>query len=225
MQRVGLCIKTLKHFISLFKIYKLNLPRFFKESEPNLWNFDTNMVFQRLIAFLQRLQTIQWFFNTVLEFSKLEKVEIGGIKGRALSARVSGVFAEFQQCYATFASKSYDVLDPDDLSFMEDFQQFKQRIFEMDMKLSAILCQAFEDCSNLESMFKLIYIGGCLLERPFIKEEFSKNYVLLADMLESEAKLIEVYIYYLMLVLVCLQFICSGHLRSKCLIKGNMESL
>lgn len=192
MQRVGLCINTMKQFMSLFKIYKLNLGRFFKGREPRLWNFDAKMVFDRLEAFKERLQTIQWFFNTVLEFSKLEKVEIGGIKGRTLSSRVTTVYSEFQQCYSTFAGKSYDVLDPDDLSFLEDFQLFKQKIFEMDMKLSAILCQAFEDCANLESMFKLINIAGCLLERPFIKSEFSKKYLLIVDMLEHEAKLIEV---------------------------------
>ncbi|KAH1023596.1 hypothetical protein HUJ04_012770 [Dendroctonus ponderosae] len=191
MQRVGLCINTMKQFMSLFKIYKLNLARFFHGREPRLWNFDAKMVFERLDAFKERLQTIQWFFNTVLEFSKLEKVEIGGIKGRTLSSRVITVYSEFQQCYSTFAGKSYDVLDPDDLSFLEDFQLFKQKIFEMDMKLAAILCQAFEDCANLESMFKLINIAGCLLERPFIKSEFSKKFVLIVDMLEHEAKLIE----------------------------------
>ncbi|XP_066247509.1 dynein beta chain, ciliary [Euwallacea similis] len=189
--RVALCIRTLKQFMSLFKICKLNLPRFFKDREPKLWNFDTNMVFQRLTAFTERLQTIQWFFTTVMEFNKLEKVEIGGLKGRLLSARVSAVYAEFQQCYAIFAGKSYDALDPDDASFEGDFQQFKQRIFEMDMKLSAILCQAFEDCSNLEAIFKLINIAGCLLERPFIKDEFSKKFILLVAMLEDEAKMIE----------------------------------
>lgn len=193
MQRVELCIKTLKQFMSLFKIYKLNLPRFFKNRAPNLWNFDTNLVFQRFLAFSERLQTIQWFFNTVLEFSKLEKVEIGGIKGKILSSRVTVIFGEFQQCYSIFSGKSYDVLDPDDPSFLDDFQIFKQRIFEMDMKLAAILCQAFEDCSNLDSVFKLINISGCLLERPIVKLEFTKKYIQITDMLKEEARMVEVF--------------------------------
>jgi dynein heavy chain len=155
MQRVGLCIKTLKKFSTIFNTYKNNLGRFFKNREPKLWNFHPNMVFERFNAFLERLRTIQWFFNTVLEFSKLEKVEIGGIKGRNLSARVTVVFTEFQQCFSIFSGKSYDVLDPDDSSFISDFENFKKKIFEMDMKLAAILCQAFEDCSNLESIFKV----------------------------------------------------------------------
>lgn len=156
MQRVNLCINTLKQFINIFNIYKNNLHTFYNnERVPDLWNFHENIVFDRFNAFLQRLETIQWFFNTVLEFNKLEKVEIGGIKGRILSTRVTDVYNEFQQCFSVFSGKSYDVLDPSDPSFVVDFENFKKNISEMDMKLSAILCQAFEDCSNLESIFKV----------------------------------------------------------------------
>lgn len=159
MQRVQVSIKILKNFYSVFTTYKDNLGTLIKDREPEVWNFHPNTVFQRFFAFIERLNTIQWFFNTILEFSKLEKVEIGGLKGRILSAKVVGVFGEFQQCFSVFSGKSYDVLDPDDDSFMEDFENFKQKIFEMDLKLAAILCQAFEDCSNLESIFKVSFLG------------------------------------------------------------------
>lgn len=155
MQRVGSCIKVLKKFHIIFNQYRENIHRFFKEGPPKLWIFHPNVIFERLNAFLERLQTIQWFFNTVLEFSKLERVEIGGMKGRILSSRVTNVSSEFQQHLSLFSGKSYDVLDPDDASFIDDFELFKQKIFEMDLKLAAILCQAFEDCPNLESIFKV----------------------------------------------------------------------
>lgn len=155
MQRVSSCVKVLTRFQTIFNIYRDNLHRFFKEGETETWNFHPNVVFERYNAFLERLQIIKWFFNTVLEFSKLEKVEIGGMKGRILSNRVTSVSNEFQQHLSVFSSKSYDVLDPDDASFIGDFEQFKQRIFEMDLKLAAVLCQAFEDCSNLQSIFKV----------------------------------------------------------------------
>lgn len=87
---------------------------------------------------------------------KLEKIEIGGLKGRVLSARIRDVSAQFQQCFTVFGSKTYDVLDPDDESFVKDYEQFQNKIYEMDLKLAAVLCQAFEDCSNLDSIFKVI---------------------------------------------------------------------
>lgn len=155
MQRVNVCIKTFKEFSTIFEYYKNNLERIFSSNNPDPWNFNPNMVFERFNSFMERLDTIQWFFNTIMEFNKLEKIEIGGIKGRTLSSRIVGVFQEFQLCFSMFSGKSYDALDPDDKSFVVDFETFKQKIFEMDMKLAAILCQAFEDCSNLESIFKV----------------------------------------------------------------------
>lgn len=86
---------------------------------------------------------------------KLEKIEIGGLKGRILSARIRDISTQFQQCFSIFGSRTYDVLDPDDKSFINDYEQFQNSIHDMDLKLSAVLCQAFEDCSNLESMFKV----------------------------------------------------------------------
>lgn len=95
------------------------------------------------------------FFVTVVEFMKLEKVEIGGLRGRQLSASITAIYVEFNQCFTVFASKTYDALDPDDRAFIDDFDNFQKHIQELDIKLAAILCQAFDDCYNLESMFKV----------------------------------------------------------------------
>ena len=45
----------------------------------------------------------QEFFETSLEFQKLEKVEVGGIRGKALSAEVVVVFNQFNDYYGHFA--------------------------------------------------------------------------------------------------------------------------
>lgn len=89
------------------------------------------------------------------------------------------------------ASKPTDCLDPDDKSFNEDFLKFQDRILELDLKLAAILCQAFDDCHNLESAFKLISIVGTVLERPKIKEEFTHKYTQILFMLDEELAVCE----------------------------------
>lgn len=188
MQRLTLSQQILKHFRILFDEYKEKLEPFFTEESrpPIYWTFHPNAVFARFNAFIERLNTIQWFFCTVIEFLKLEKVEIGGLKGRQLSARITGIYIEFNQYFAAFASKTYDVLDPDDSTFTIDFADFQKRISELDMKLAAILCQAFDDCYNLESIFKLISIVGSVLDRPKIKEEFTNKYSDVLRMLDDE---------------------------------------
>jgi dynein heavy chain, axonemal len=186
MQRISQTIKILKYYRTIFDEYKESLAQFFGDRPVVQWTFHPNAVFERFDAFLDRLHTIQWFFYTVIEFLKLEKVEIGGLKGRILSGRITAVSLEFNQCFSSFASKSYDVLDPDDESFKEDFEKFQDRILELDMKLAAILCQAFDDSHNLESVFKLISIVGTVLERPKIKEEFTYKYQAILNMLDDE---------------------------------------
>ncbi|XP_061390860.1 dynein beta chain, ciliary isoform X1 [Musca vetustissima] len=194
MQRLTLSIEILKFFRALFDHYKEKIADYFKEPEerpPIHWTFHPNSVFKRYNAFLERLTTIQWFFFTVIEFLKLEKVEIGGLRGRQLSTRITAVYVEFNQYFTAFASKSYDVLDPDDLEFDVDFENFQMRILELDMKLAAILCQAFDDCYNLESIFKLINIVGSVLERPKIKEQFTQKYTEIVRMLDEELTVCE----------------------------------
>lgn len=52
--------------------------------------------------------------ETATEFMKLEKIELGGIKGKLLSQQVVQLFEEFNALYQTFTSRSYDALDPSD---------------------------------------------------------------------------------------------------------------
>jgi dynein heavy chain len=91
---------------------------------------------------------------------KLEKIEIGGLKGRLLSSKVVAVFAEFSEHMSLFGSKTYDALDPEDPAFEVDYLDFQKKITDLDRRLASILCQAFDDCCNLESVFKvrLMYI-------------------------------------------------------------------
>jgi dynein heavy chain len=106
---------------------------------------------------------LQCFFDTVLEFTKLEKIEIGGLKGRFLSSRVVAVFSEFTEHLTVFGSKTYDALEPGDPAFELDYSDFQRKIRELDRRLASILCQAFDDCCNLESVFKVrLCVYSCL---------------------------------------------------------------
>jgi len=56
----------------------------------------------------------------------------------------------------------------------------------MELKLAAIINQAFDDSNSLTSQFKLISILGSMLERPTIHEAFVRNYYRLTLAVEAE---------------------------------------
>ena len=70
---------------------------------PRLW------VFIKLYHIDRALQSLM---DTALEFMKLEKIELGGVQGKSLSAQVVSVHEEFQEQYKVFAEGTYDCLDP-----------------------------------------------------------------------------------------------------------------
>lgn len=47
-----------------------------------------------------------------MDLLRLEKVEIGGVKGKALSTRAMKIFEEFKDEFEKFSNKKYDPLDP-----------------------------------------------------------------------------------------------------------------
>ena len=54
----------------------------------------------------------QEMFGTISEFMKLEKIEIGGIKGKVLSMQVLQLYEEFLHVFREFSRHTYDSLDP-----------------------------------------------------------------------------------------------------------------
>ncbi|KOC63714.1 Dynein beta chain, ciliary [Habropoda laboriosa] len=189
LQRVQISRGILEEFKREFEARK-EMPAMKPHAPP--WTFNSSAVFTRLDAFLKRLIDIEWLFNTVMEFSKLEKIEIGGILGRSLSTRIVNVYKEFQQLFVSFTVRANDALEPDDESFAVDCVKFNESITDLDSKLAAILCQAFDDCGNLESVFKLINIAGTVLDRPVISKQFRDRYSKILELLNVELTVVEV---------------------------------
>ena len=126
------------------------------------------------------------FFNTAVQFQKLEKIEIGGLRGKALTHNVENVLKEFKELYSVFSISSYDSLDPEDSGFLSDYKIFNTNIVNLDRKLGAILCRAFEDCIVSESVFKLLNVFGNLIERKIINRDLTDKIPSLLQMLNSE---------------------------------------
>lgn len=119
------------------------------------WTFDSNELFKRLDKFSKRLTDILWFFETVIEFRKLDNMEIGGIKGKSLSGELREISKEFESYFQSFACKSYDVMDPDDRRFIADFKDFQEDIIDLDLKLATVLVEAFDNYPTLDDIFKV----------------------------------------------------------------------
>ena len=186
LDKVNLSLITLKEFKNCFKEYKEKVPSYFQDKKPKSWSFQEHLIFKKYDTFLDRLKILSEFCNTSNQFLKLEKVEVGGLRGKLLTESVKKVFNQFKDLYATFGLKTYDCSDPEDKGFPKDFKKFNKEVWMMDRRLGATLTRAFDDCSSSDAIFKLFDIFGNLLKRGLIALEVSDKMPLLAVILNEE---------------------------------------
>jgi dynein heavy chain len=174
-EKVTEALKVCNLFRELYDNRKSHLADYYKDqpdAEVRMWDFDPQLVFARYTTFLNRLSTMEELFTTILEFSKLEKVDFTGIKGSSLFLMIEQLFKEFEGHYKVFAQRTYDPLDPQNGEFMADYKEFCEQMFDLDSRLAAVAGQAFDDCSGPYAVFKLIDMFGSLMDRPLIHEQF-----------------------------------------------------
>lgn len=176
--KIQKCLELLETFKVAFDEVRANILDYFKSEdvEPKTWTFHPRSIFQRLFDFINRLKLINEILGTNVEYLKLEKVEIGGLKGRLLSQKVEQIFEEFSTAYQHFVNIQYDMVEPEGKTIVEDTDKFMVICADLDRRLAAIFEQVFDDCYNLESIFKFINITGTLLERPLIKAVMNPKY-------------------------------------------------
>uniref|UniRef100_A0A3B3UDD1 Dynein axonemal heavy chain 11 n=1 Tax=Poecilia latipinna TaxID=48699 RepID=A0A3B3UDD1_9TELE len=184
MERVRISVSVLRSFKKLFHVYRQQIPAYFKhEKDIKLWDFPATLVFKRSDCILERLLMIEDIFATALDFLKLEKVELGGSRGKILSEMVFSMSEEFHDHWRSLRESKYD---PFDYDFVRHHRRFVEQNKDFDQRLGTVLNLAFHHSKNLNSVFKLLKIFGSLLERPRIQELFSPNYNVLLALFNQE---------------------------------------
>ena len=122
------------------------------------------------------------FTSTIIQFNKLQKIEIGNTKGKQLTASVMQIFDEFNKAVEEFMHVSYDIMDIEKRQFDDDFFKFRNRIKELERRLASILTQGFDDSDTIIGKFKLLDSFEGLLYRPIIQDELEKKHITLLEL-------------------------------------------
>ncbi|XP_010617035.1 dynein heavy chain 17, axonemal [Fukomys damarensis] len=183
---ISLSVNVLRELFRTYDFCCANMKLFFKDKESVPWEFPSSLAFSRMNAFFHRIQTIEDLYKTAIEFLKLEKIELGGVRGNILGNLVTQIYDEVFELVKVFTDCRYDPLDPGDSSFDNDYADFETKIEDLDRRLATIFSQAFGDCSSIESSAKLLYMCGGLLERPLILAEVVPRYTVMLEMFDAE---------------------------------------
>mmetsp|Transcript_25191 Transcript_25191/g.84661 ORF Transcript_25191/g.84661 Transcript_25191/m.84661 type:complete len:4540 (+) Transcript_25191:178-13797(+) len=181
-------------FKSTYKEYRKTADA---ECPGNQWRIQNNAVFMRLDSFLERCHDILDLTQTIVQFSKLAKIEVGGTKGKTLTASVQQIHFDFMSAVELFKAVPYDIMDVGAKQFDDDFYGFRCAIKELERRLGAVVSLAFDDSNTVYGRFKLFDSFDGLLERPIIQDELEKKYVSLVQSYGCDLKRVqELFLYY-----------------------------
>jgi len=128
--------------------------------------------------------------STIIQFSALQKIDIGNTKGKTLTATVEQIFQEFTLAQNQFTAITYDIMDIEMREFDDDFYKFRQRIKELERRIASILTQGFDDCDTIIGKFKLLDSFASLLNRPIIQDELEKKHIVLLELYKTDLKVV-----------------------------------
>uniref|UniRef100_A0A3Q1K2D2 Dynein axonemal heavy chain 11 n=1 Tax=Anabas testudineus TaxID=64144 RepID=A0A3Q1K2D2_ANATE len=112
VERVQITISVLRTLKQLFHTHQQQISKYFRHNQTiKLWDFPASLVFQRLDRIMERLLMIEDLFAIALDFLKLEKVELGGSRGKVLSEMVFSMNEEFHDRWRALRESKYDPLD------------------------------------------------------------------------------------------------------------------
>ena len=145
------------------------------ECPSNPWRFQNSALFARLDGFLERCHDVLDLMQTIVQFNKLEKIEVGGTKGKELTSNVQHIYKEFLDAITVFKNTEYDIMDVEVKTFDDDFYNFRTCINELERRLASIIVQAFDDSTTVLGCFKLFDSFEGLLEREIILSDLEKK--------------------------------------------------
>ncbi|XP_058455827.1 dynein beta chain, ciliary-like isoform X2 [Malaya genurostris] len=192
--KINKVIEILMYYKDQFHDFHSRLNDFVQfNTQPTYWTFRLQTIFDRLDRFLTRLNQIKDIFYTATEFRKLEKVEIGGLRGRAISRKIQDVYEDFNRLYLRWGNIQYDPLDPDpsDKNFERDLGKYQQRSDVLERKLTAQFVLAFDECNNVEQLMKLVQIAGTLLNRPLILPDVQRKITNIVNMYNNDLNIVK----------------------------------
>ncbi len=142
----------------------------YKRQSEGRWKHTPNALFSRLDAYAERCHDILHLTTTIMQFNKLEKLELGGTKGKTLTETLKQISEEFKKAVENFRALPYDTMDINEKRFDDDFMVFRDKIKELERRLASVVTQGFDDNDTIMGKFKLLDCFEGILNRPIIQD-------------------------------------------------------
>lgn len=189
VEELLLVLRVCGSFKSVYLEYKSMVATTCPENE---WSVKNDVLFARLDSFIERCHDILALTKTIIQFSKLAKVEIGGTKGGTLTSTIQQIKGDFQRAVNAVKNLDFDIMDIQATQFDGEYSDFKKSVKEIERRLGAVIGLALDDCETVYGRFQLVdTFDRHLLDRPIIQEGVEVKQIKLIQSYGKDLKVIQ----------------------------------
>ncbi|KAL7489135.1 hypothetical protein ACHAW6_014715 [Cyclotella cf. meneghiniana] len=189
VSEISTVLKVCGDFKSTFFEYKAMVS---SECPENQWCIQNGALFGRLDIFIERCHDVLDLIRTIIQFSKLSKVEIGGNKGSALTSSIQQIHDDFQIAVSVVKNLKCDMMDIGSTEFDIKYSELGNSVKEIERRLGTLIGLALDDCETVYGRFQLVDTFDCqLLDRPIIRDEVEMKQLRLIQSYGNDLKVIQ----------------------------------
>lgn len=133
-------------------------------------------VFQAIDALMARCQEVHTVASTATQYSKLERIDLGGPEGAALTASARQLHAEFAAAQEKLTSAGVDPFNISDTqsTFPAAIATWRQVVNQLDARLAILVSQALAVAPTLEAASRITDSLESLAERSAVQRQLEK---------------------------------------------------
>ncbi|OHS95209.1 Dynein heavy chain family protein [Tritrichomonas foetus] len=159
---------------------------------PSAFTLNNNIVMPKFLDLCNRLDQLKPIIETIIEFNRFDKTEVGGLHGHILSPKFADVLNDFHDIEGKLTGMDIDLLKVPEEQFTEIINELNDEFMNLDIRAVAIAIWAIKDVSSIVSLGQVLSGLNALLRRPFFIQTFKQQYTMVVNLFSQDVSLISV---------------------------------
>ena len=185
MDNIKSSCKTLNAFQDHYVQFK---DKIINEEGASGFTLNNQAVIPGFLRLTSRIERLKPVLNTIIEFNRFDKTEVGGIHGHILSPKFQKLLDEFHEVESKLTGLDCDLFKISDSEFNAIMKEIDLSFDDLDVRAVAIAIWAIQDVSSIVSLGQILTGFNALLRRPFFIDQFQRQYPQIISLFEKDVE-------------------------------------
>eukprot|EP00163_Fabomonas_tropica_P031142 TRINITY_DN730_c0_g2_i1.p1 TRINITY_DN730_c0_g2~~TRINITY_DN730_c0_g2_i1.p1 ORF type:complete len:4569 (+),score=1602.08 TRINITY_DN730_c0_g2_i1:399-14105(+) len=174
------CIELNEVYQEYFRQTKVKMQSM---SNGRQFEFSEVYIFGKFDVFCKRLDAVVVLVDIIDQFKQLQAcINVDGIPQ---------LLTEFKSLRRRLQNREYDILDPRLVEFDDDFEEFQEKVADLESRVRGVVTDAFRNAPTTEHALHLLKMFEAVLQRDSYQTDIDTKYMLIFNTYGNELEYVK----------------------------------